>query len=267
MKYLSCPICGSKVNKVIAEKSSYKLMQCQFCKHGFIDPMPTETQIKNEYLSRNAEDYFTFLDKTAREYGYETSRYIISHLKRFSCKSKLLDFGCGSGILIRNAIKEGYNAYGVDIGLWSNIAAEKYNLKIFVGDIQNSSFKKESFDIITMIDVLEHLNDPVKKTNECVTLLKKGGILVAQVPNISSIHAKLLAGRWGLFDPPSHIHYFSKKSLKLLFRKNNIELLNIQTRFVSGFGILGMKWINFILKPSLNFIKQGDMALAFGCKD
>ena len=94
----------------------------------------------------------------------------------------------------------------------------------------NSHFSKEYFEAITCFNVLEHLINPEKALYRAVELLKPGGIIIIEVPNIDSWGFRIFRKRWQLLQIPTHVNHFSKESISRLFsRANNMKVVDVST--------------------------------------
>jgi len=153
---------------------------------------------------------------------YETTRAqrkiqeqrILKLIKKYKPKGDLLDIGSGSGILVEAALEMGYNAEGIEPSVWLYEKAKERNLPIFNGTFPMSGLKKE-YDIIVLVDVIEHVNNPKQLILEIRKKLKEDGIFVMITPDVNSFLARLLRFRWWHYRI-AHIGYFNKKNLKLL---------------------------------------------------
>lgn len=152
-------------------------------------------------------------------------------IRSFCPAGRLLDVGCAYGLFMKYA-QSAFDTYGIDISEHAvEKAKEMGNKKVFRIDIERDKlpFKKHFFDVITLLDVLEHLDNPGKSLDKLRPLLKDGGVLVISVPN------KL----YKLFNhDPTHKTFFSKKELSVLLEKNGFELVYSAGRW--GTNVFGL---------------------------
>lgn len=178
---------------------------------------------------------------------------------------KLLDVGCGNGSLVLKARDKFNEVYGIDISPTrieqaGENAAERFT---DVSGIHFSScninertdFSDSTFDAATAIQVIEHVFDPYSVVSEIRRVLKKDGILIADVPNIAYLkhRVRLLFGKLPITSSPhnwrqigwdgGHLHYFTKKAFCTLLEECGFAILK-----VSGSGLFA-KFRNFY--PSL----------------
>lgn len=155
-------------------------------------------------------------------------RFIIRLLKKFKREGKLLDVGCGQGFFLKLAEKY-YRTYGFDISKWAIKQTKKRTKKsiLKVMDIDKASnIKKEFFDIVICLDLLEHIKNPdiaIKKINSC---LKNGGILLVSVPNLNSIGKKWKKNNWFGYRDKTHISLLSEKKWLEMLKKNKFKIVD-----------------------------------------
>ena len=131
----------------------------------------------------------------------------------------LLDVGCGSGSFLAAASRQGFEVFGMDRSAHAVHAARSAGIEVRQGAIGSSIWEGRRFDFVTMFHVLEHLPDPRMALKYAVSLLRPGGTLIIQVPNIHSIQARLFGKRWYGLDVPRHLIDFSPKALSHLLQE------------------------------------------------
>jgi SAM-dependent methyltransferase len=172
---------------------------------------------------------------------------ILKLLSTYKDKGTLLDIGCAYGLLV-NAASKYFESYGIDISQF----AVKKSKRFCKGNISKASainlpFKDESFDIITVLDTLEHVLNLDRCLQDIIRILKKHGILLLQLPNPSIWH---LCRYMGLADE-THANDFRLKEWRGILAKNGLEV-------VKCFGL-----ISYAFKKIPFFIKSGRAAKLF----
>ncbi len=227
----SCAVCGSE-RRLIRFQRPYQLdslsdagafaattdeftgygtiVRCAECSHVYTCPRPTEAALLSGYADCADEDYL-------RE---SSSRSINAHLclntiKRFVDKGRLLEAGCSVGYFL-NAARVDFEVAGLEPSSWARgIARERFKLECHAEPLESAPLPPASFDVVAMIDVIEHLTRPKAALAAAAGLLKPGAVLYLVTPDISSLSAKILGPYWwGL--RPAHIQYFSEASLRRL---------------------------------------------------
>jgi len=165
-------------------------------------------------------------------------------------KGNLLDIGAGTGDFLLTAKQNGWNTIGVE-------PSEKAKGIAIIKGIQFSDSTNElennSFDVITMWHVLEHVPNLEIQIKELKRLVKPNGTIIIAVPNFKSYDAKHYGKFWAAFDVPIHFWHFSQTAIKLLFEKENIKLEKVLPMKFDSFyvSLLSEKYKN----GKMNFVK------------
>ena len=167
-----------------------------------------------------------------------------------SIKGNLLDIGAGTGDFLLTAKQNGWNTIGVE-------PSEKAKGIAIGKGIQFSDSTEElesnSFDVVTMWHVLEHVPNLEIQIKELKRLVKPNGTIIIAVPNFKSYDAKYYGKFWAAFDVPIHFWHFSKTAIKLLFEKEDIKLEKVLPMKFDSFyvSLLSEKYKN----GKMNFVK------------
>ena len=149
-------------------------------------------------------------------------------IQRFVATGRALDVGCGRGITLSQLRDEGWATAGVEI---SETAAAQARAalgdSIFVGDVVEGPWEPESFDVVVLWHVLEHLPDPFAVLAKTRQLLRPGGLLVIAVPNLESLQALATGGRWFHLDVPRHYWHFGTRILTRLLEAKGFRIRNV----------------------------------------
>ncbi len=237
-----CPLCNGNSYKVVSLTESLEgsLVRCLTCGLIRLHPMPAPDKTAALY---ECSDYMpNRLQAQSRYMRWENQRD-----DRFARivnsppgpEARLLDVGCATGTFLNRVRAKGWQVEGVEAGehlAW--FARERYGLNVHTGQIEDvlDCFEFESFDVITLWDVIEHLRQPIEVLNGLYRILKPGGNLYLATPNadgwVAQFHLHTLACWWGIWphpEPPYHLYQFSRKSLVRALRKVgfvSIELMH-----------------------------------------
>lgn len=140
---------------------------------------------------------------------------------------RLLDVGCHIGVFVEIAARHGWDAWGVEPSQWAATRAQQVGLKVVEGTMATAGFEKESFDVITMWDVIEHLENPSTEVHQAFDLLKPGGLLVAHTMDFDSLFARLMGQRWPWL-MEMHLYYFSRRTLTTLMENAGFRVLAVK---------------------------------------
>jgi 2-polyprenyl-3-methyl-5-hydroxy-6-metoxy-1,4-benzoquinol methylase len=148
---------------------------------------------------------------------------------------RLLDVGCSSGSLLAVAAELGFSVVGVEIASKAAQTAQEAGFEVFPGSLHEAHFPDKAFDVITLIELIEHVRDPLVLLSECHRILKQGGIIVINTPNADSWTARFMRERWEGFSLTAmggHISFFSPSSIRVLARALGLVVAHMETRNV-----------------------------------
>ena len=138
---------------------------------------------------------------------------------------KVLDIGCGHGFLLRAFQQQGCEVLGTEFSDGAcRYAREVLNIPVRVGLLQDLNFPDQSFDVVVMWHVLEHVSDPRPTLAEISRILKPGGLFLVGVPNSDSLEARLTKASWFHLDVPRHLSHHSPDSLEKALKIAGLQL-------------------------------------------
>ncbi len=206
------------------EKNNLTVVECQKCSFTFI-PWHYRKDIsyhdyKNEEVLKQIRAGNDWLKVQRHLLRFKT-------IQPFIKKGKLFDLGVGWGHFLLAAKQLGYDVYGIEISKYPYIYA-KEDLKLPVDHLDFFEMKPQKFDIITMWDVLEHIDEADSFIAKTASMLNKGGFLVLQVPQIDSFVAKRKKENWNMMGL-DHVNYFGRKTIKLFLERHGFEVVKIES--------------------------------------
>jgi len=204
------------------------LVECQGCGLVYMNPRLTERAVERFYdtvYAASAAEMFESDQAGQVRYYLDT----LSRLVR-SPHPHLLDIGCGAGQLLIQAQARGWLIDGAELSAYAaQHASQALGVPIHHGDFRTMGLPPGSLDAVTLIHVIEHVRAPVDFLRDAAALLKPGGVLMFDAPNVDSAEARL--ARW-LGQPwrgfiIEHLSYFRPALLRRLVRDLGLELLAI----------------------------------------
>ncbi|MBI5201914.1 MAG: class I SAM-dependent methyltransferase [Elusimicrobia bacterium] len=219
-----CEICGGKAAfsafhaKGLNEGDpAFRVIRCPDCGYGWIDPSPADHEIgrwyPKEYYGKENVRFNKVFELLTRWFR----RRRASEVARRVAVGRVLDVGCGRGLILGTLKEMGFESHGVELSedsAWH--AKNKMGAIMHVGPFVETKLEPESFEAIIFWHSLEHFRDPVAALKHAHKLLKKGGLLVVAVPNSDSLQAKVFRSDWFHLDVPRHYVHFGSRSLELL---------------------------------------------------
>ena len=149
------------------------------------------------------------------------ARKILEVAHKLHSGGRLLDIGAGSGFLVEQAIQMGYSAEGIEPSGWLQKMAQQRSLPVHLGTFPHPAVKGP-FDLITLIDVLEHVSEPVALLQNIAANLAPDGMAVVVTPDVRSIAAHVLGWKWWHFRV-AHIGYFNQQNLFLALDQAGLQ--------------------------------------------
>jgi 2-polyprenyl-3-methyl-5-hydroxy-6-metoxy-1,4-benzoquinol methylase len=215
-------------------------VRCKNCHLIYMNPMEKVSKT-NEYYFKAKNNHAS----TIRESYLRTAKSQVSLIQKYTRGTNLLDIGCAQGFFLFSASKAGYTTKGIEISQDAvEYAREEFGLDVEAKPFEELRFPENSFDVVTLWQVLEHVPYPLMVLNEVHRILKPGGLVVASTPNIEGIPAKILRKRW--WDIKRlHLNQFTTKTLQDIFK--NAGFKNMSPVSYRGFVSLSIL-LTMILK-------------------
>ncbi len=254
-----CPGCGKTQHFYFFTKNGHDLYRCAKCSMFGLHPMPValERDVYNENYFTNGKHGFGYVDYDRDKEPMRSvfKKYLTRIEEKMSSKGTILDIGAATGFFMKIAQDEGWTVSGIEISPYAAEVARKKGLDIQLGTFGTTEIPQNSFDVITMWDVLEHLADPVSDLERAYGTLKPGGLLLINTPDSSSMYARFFGRRWHLIVPPEHIHYFNKKSIGSFLERGGfttVDIVRIGKKFTLGYVVYTLhKWVGIKVPVSM----------------
>jgi 2-polyprenyl-3-methyl-5-hydroxy-6-metoxy-1,4-benzoquinol methylase len=233
----NCLLCNSdKKTEIYKERGHIGIVQCNECGLIYTSPRPKEAEQNYfgdaDVFYDEARLIFKGNKKHHRDKNYE---YELEHIKQIKPSGKLLDIGTNMGFFLRKAKQFGFDVEGVEPApALAKIATTEFGLKIRNSYFSKNDFPAKSFDIVTLVDVFEHVTTPVDVLKNVYEVLKDDGIVCIKVPNGNYNKLKLklarLSGRekqHELFNAYEHVAHYTIKSMKKMAAKTGFKLKKV----------------------------------------
>jgi len=228
-----CPACSNGEAKFAGKKNGHSIFYCRRCLTLYSSNDAEDAPPAFDY-----EDYYEGHDNSTPEFAARRLDEIVKTFEPFRQNNRLLDVGCGAGSMLEAGLKNNWQAEGVEVSKSGVDYLHSKGFKFFFGTLQEAKFPDNHFDVITAVEILEHIPAPQGLLEEIARILRSGGLFFATTPHSKGISARLLGTRWSTIAPPEHIHLFSTKGLKLLLEKSGFKQVKISTQGVNPFEII-----------------------------
>lgn len=225
-----CCVCGNTDSNKFSlkyQKENFAVCVCENCTHHFV---PTFYRKKIEYSQYKNADVTAAVRAGNNWIKVQRHKLRFKFIQKFIKSGKLFDLGAGWGHFMLAGKELGYDIYGVEISEQPYLYCVN-DLKLPVDHIDFFEMDgSRKFDLITMWDVLEHIDKADVFLKKCAELTEPGGYLFLQVPQIDSYFAKKHRDEWKMMGL-DHVNYFGKKTITEILDRNGYEVLAIKSSF------------------------------------
>jgi ubiquinone/menaquinone biosynthesis C-methylase UbiE len=210
-----CEACGNKMqNWQIA--TDCILFRCPNCLH-----IKRDLSISNAMSRESAWGGNEFFDDVRNKLTLRRLNKYLASKKKLS----VLEIGFGKGSMLSNFIKKGYKTSGIEaeyLKIQIDEFAEK-NSKLFFGKAESIELPDKEFDVIYGIHLIEHLDSPSIVFKKCFKALKDDGLIYFMTPNSTSKGLSFFKDKWWNLEDPTHVRFFSPKSVMLMLNKSGFK--------------------------------------------
>lgn len=250
---MKCVICENTtsvfIEKIFDDRYGYpevfQVLRCDKCKSFLASPRISDDRTQEIYTSyyprknidpdkiKNSIEKQKPQNHFKRWFGGEHRIHrLLDKAQRKGIK--VLDIGCGDGRSLMELEKLGYEAYGIEVDKNVSKVVDVLGLNIYIGDIRNTAFNKNFFDIIIINQVIEHTIKPIEFIEEVEKFLAKKGEIIISTPNSASIFRLLFGSFWINWHIPYHQEIFSTKSLIQILEKKGLMISKKRTVSPTG---------------------------------
>ncbi len=231
----SCPLCGATVIRFLIERGDkLPIYECLNCGFAFLYKRPSRQALATYYdgdyfqSSDTYQDYFNYAQAII-DLGYCPRLHRLSRFLTDFREKRVLDVGCAAGGTLALLQKMGAKTIGIEISEAAcEIARRSYGIEVIQSPLENVYLDKESFDVIFMFDVLEHLENPSGALNQLFNALSPNGFLSITVPNFDLFFEK--GKNWaGVQYYWEHLGYFRSKVLCDKLLSMGLEIIEVHT--------------------------------------
>ena len=250
LENVSCALCGEKQGTTELEArdwlhgsgETFRYVRCSRCGLVYLNPRPRPQDI-GRYYPR--ESYYTFQDqgRTAADVIRPAHRRLAQQLTRGLGPGASFDVGCGDGSFMLALAQLGWQPAGIEYdGDTAARLRHKWELPVAAGDFLTIDLPLRQYDLVSMLEALEHLHQPQTALRRAFDLLKPGGTLFVTVPNIASLEYRLWGADWVALEPPIHLYHFSPSTLSRALHQAGFEVISIR-HSASTAGLTRSLWL------------------------
>lgn len=243
MEHVKCNLCGKDDTKLLFTLYGLNVVKCKGCSLEYVNPRLSDEELQKIYNENYYDNPDFYSEEDGKHYGYDhyfqdKDNIQLNFVKRISRigklmpgKGKFLDVGCAAGFVLDLARKDGWEVYGVDLSAEAiEYGKNELGLNVQQKILSEAGFEDEFFDVVTILDVIEHLPDPRNEIKEMAKVLKKDGLLVVTTPNVGSLVPKIIGKHWLEYKRVrEHIYFFSNKTLRKMLEGEGFKVVRTET--------------------------------------
>lgn len=242
-----CQLCGSATRDVKFVDGPFSVLTCRDCGLVYVTPRLSGQALLDVY----DEGYWKSKNPKQRgyaDYASESALYLKTFEKRMALvarwvppKARILDVGCAAGYFLRVAQRHGHDVHGVELSQAIAVEAVKAlgKERVHVGTLDDAvaamDYRPESFDLVTLWDVIEHIPDPQTVLARIRELVAPAGRLLLETQNVRSRWARLLGKRWHHYKHDEHLYHFDPGTIGRLLEQCGFRVLEIGSRYAGKY--------------------------------
>jgi 2-polyprenyl-3-methyl-5-hydroxy-6-metoxy-1,4-benzoquinol methylase len=224
LEEVACNLCGGTGTAPFTRKDGLEVVRCTSCGLVYVNPRLRAADLTEHYNSGESSRLEYYRDAEVAD--RRTFSEILGIATRLSPgRGALLDVGPCAGTLLVQAREQGFAVSGIEINAGAaRMCREQLGLDVRAGVLEPDSYPPDSFDVVSMGDVIEHVPDPLATLRTVARILKPGGHVLISTPNVESAAARMLQVK-----PEEHIYYYSAETLRASLAKAGLETVEMRT--------------------------------------
>ena len=216
-KPVDCNLCGSDAYQTRYKLDVSSIVTCEHCQLSYVNPRVSSAWLRHkldEWAKTDTVDQERLriaFDEGTMDLYSRFLAWINTALDEPRDSPKLLDIGCSVGSFLTMARSQSYDVQGLEIGEASAAyARSEHRLDVRDGSVYDCDFENGSFDVISMLEVIEHLEDPKEAVRRVSNWVAPGGVLFLTTPNFNSLYRRLYGSNWWVVNcEDEHIYFFT----------------------------------------------------------
>lgn len=204
------------------------MVKCRACATVFTTSVPEDDGEAEDYTAyyqeRNLE-IPAFIERRLEE--------VVDGFGSYRRDGRWLDIGCGAGALVRAASGRGWSAVGTELAPNAVERLRDEGFEAYLGETTELPLEDASFDVVSLVEVVEHVPEPVELVREAARLVRPGGAVYVTTPHGRGVSARLLGTRWSNVAPPEHLVLVSARGMRAIFERAHLRTRRITTEAVN----------------------------------
>jgi 2-polyprenyl-3-methyl-5-hydroxy-6-metoxy-1,4-benzoquinol methylase len=258
----ACPICNSSVGIQKKSKASSFYARCPHCKCVYSKRFASRQEIADYYAK-----YYSHGNMDVPRFIHDSLKATISSFSKFrTSQGSLCDFGFGAGALLKVAHEDGWRCSGTEYSMDAILLGKTSGWEVHFGDLGKKDLPGP-FDVITIIETLEHVQDPSRLIEEASIRLRTGGLIYGTTPNSLSVNSRLLGEKWSVMSFPEHPILLSRQAIFAILTKAGFTSIEINSRGFNPYDVLKTMRGKFTSCNKKNTVDLGRVQLGYELVD
>jgi SAM-dependent methyltransferase len=228
---MTCPVCFSKGKPISRLKSDYS--RCLRCKTIFSESVASQDQLFSHY-----ESYYTSSNLEVPKIALASLKKSMERFSKYRTNlNTICDIGFGAGAMLQIAQETGWKCAGSEYSSDAVAKGRKYGWEVHLGDMTPDDLPGP-FDVLTIVETLEHVQDPSHLLQQALVRLRSGGFIYGTTPNSQSVNAYILRSHWSVITFPEHPVLLSRKALKTMLKELGFVQISVRSRGFNPYDLI-----------------------------
>lgn len=233
---MRCPICdhsGTKVKSPNLLDQNIEWARCNGCRSVFANKQASAEELLDYY-----RNYYNEHNFNVPQVAISSLEKTIDSFKIYRSESNAIcDIGFGAGTFLDAAQKAGWGCSGTEYSASAILLGLSRGWNVHQGDFAPNDLPGP-FDVLAIIETIEHVQNPRKLLQEAATRIRVGGLLYGTTPNAESLNMRLLGANWSVVSFPEHPILLSRRALRLLLKELGFVQIKVKSRGFNPFDLL-----------------------------
>jgi 2-polyprenyl-3-methyl-5-hydroxy-6-metoxy-1,4-benzoquinol methylase len=247
----TCQLCGSSDRTLKFADGPWRVFTCSSCGLVYVTPRLQGQALVDVY----GASYWKSDNPKARgyaDYAREAALYLKTYQKRMKLvagwlpkRAHVLDVGCAAGYFLRVARDAGHDVHGCEMSApiaadaVAELGADRIHVGLLDEAVRAKNWAPQSFDLVTLWDVIEHVPEPQPLLQQIRTLIRPGGHLLLETQNVASRWARLLGRRWHHYKHDEHLYHFDPVTIRRLLDASGFDVVALGSRYAGKYVSFG----------------------------
>ena len=233
MSARACPACLALHASGNGSVNGFDLMRCLGCGTLFTATLPAGVEESKDYT-----DYYHDANLEIPAFVEGRLDSVVAGFECYRRVGRWLDVGCGAGALMRAAAGRGWSVVGTEVAPGAAAAVRAQGFEVELGVLEELALEEDSFDVVSLVEVLEHVEDPGALVARSARLVRPGGALYLTTPHGRGISARMLGFRWSAVAPPEHLQLLSVRGVRGLLERVGLAPRSIRAHAVNPYELV-----------------------------